>query len=156
MKYALLYHSNFLGIPSFEGGPFEFVTDRWYHLCILIAHTDQEAERETYLDGVLNHKTKSKLISEVKWPKGHNLTIGGRELELFGSHFNGQIADVQMFSRLLSKKEIEDFSFCKKVCNYPLTLLVITIKIHAFIRSKETLDIGTKLRLGVLLEERVQ
>ena len=105
-----------LGIKAFEGGPFERVPFRWYHLCALVSYTEKGAEREFYIDGELNHQTITKYLPESSWPKGHNLTIGGREIPFSaGVHFNGLVTDVQLFSRKLSTDEAIDYTTCAKV-----------------------------------------
>ena len=68
-----------------------------------------------YVDGQLNFQTTTKYLPGTKWPKGHNLTIGGREIAYSGVHFNGLVTDVQVFSRKLSVAEAVDYTTCKKV-----------------------------------------
>ena len=104
-----------LGIKYFGGGPFERVPFRWYHLCALISYTDEGAEREFYVDGKLNFQATTKYLPDTKWPKGHNLTIGGREISYSGVHFHGLVTDVQLFSRKLSKEEAVAYTTCSRV-----------------------------------------
>ena len=99
----------------FDGGPFERLVHRWYHMCVTADFTEKGAIRQFYLDGELNFEIVTDFLLDVKWPKGHNLTIGGREFEYYGAHFNGLVTDVQMYSRILTKGDIEDYSKCKKV-----------------------------------------
>ena len=89
---------------------------RWYHLCALISYTDEGAERELYLDGKKNYETTTGYLANSKWLKGHNLTIGAREFPFSaGVNFNGQVTDVQLFSRKLSRAEAVDYTTCSKV-----------------------------------------
>ena len=69
----------------FDGGPFERLTHRWYHMCVTADFTEKGAIRQFYLDGELNFEIVTEFLSDVKWPKGHNLTIGGREFEYYHS-----------------------------------------------------------------------
>ena len=104
-----------VGIKFFGGGEFERVPFRWYHLCALISYTSKGAERIFYVDGKLNYQTVTKYLPETKWPKGHNFTIGGREIPYSGVHFNGYVTDVQVFSRRLTEEEAIGYTTCQKV-----------------------------------------
>ena len=104
------------GIRHFDGGRFVRVPFRWYHLCAIISYRDKGAERELYLDGELNYQTTTGYLAESTWRRGHNLTIGAREFPFpAGVNFNGQVTDVQLFSRKLSRAEAIDFTTCSKV-----------------------------------------
>ena len=104
------------GIRHFDGGLFVRVPFRWYHLCAIISYTDKGAERELYLDGELNYQTSTGYLPESIWQRGHNLTIGAREFPFSaGVNFNGQVTDVQLFSRKLSRAEAIAYTTCAKV-----------------------------------------
>ena len=68
---------------------------------------------------------------QVGWNVGHNLTIGGRELEYSGTHLKGIVTDVQVsellkknylglreraqaFSRVISTEEAVAYTTCSE------------------------------------------
>ena len=63
------------------------------------------ASRVFYVNGEVNFKGETKYIPESIWPKGHNLTIGGREFKYAGVHLNGKVTDVQIWDRVLKEKD---------------------------------------------------
>ena len=103
------------GIKYFGGAPIEKLPFKWNHVCISVKYTQEGAERLIYADGSLIFQFTSEYLEEVKWPKGHNFTLGGRELKFVNVHLNGMITDVQIFSRKISAEEAVAYTACTKV-----------------------------------------
>ena len=105
----------FPGIKYFGGGPVEKIPYKWNHVCISVEYTQEGAERVIYADGKLIFQFTSKYLEKVKWSKGHNFTLGGRESKYVGVHLNGMITDVQIFSRKITADEAGAYTACEKV-----------------------------------------
>ena len=73
--------------------------------------SEKKIPRKIYINGELNYEFTTEYIPEVGairmrrflrnqvgWNVGHNLTIGGRELEYSGTHLKGIVTDVQVLS----------------------------------------------------------
>ena len=103
------------GIKYFGGAPIEKLPFKWNHVCISVKYTQEGAERLIYANGRLIFQFTSDYLKEVKWPNGHNFTLGGREIEYAGDHLNGMITDVQIFSRKITAEEAVEYTTCKKV-----------------------------------------
>ena len=83
-----------------------------------MSYTDTGVGQEIYIDGDLKYNnTRSGYLPEILWSRGQNLSIGGREIPIpsRGVNFNGHVTDVQVFSRKLSREEVNDYTTCSKV-----------------------------------------
>ena len=91
---------------------------KWEHICVSMEVNDELALRNFTLDGksYLN-SSSSGIFHDTLWTYGYNMTFGGREGGVWPEDlpFNGYITDVQVFSRTLSKEEMEDYTLCNQV-----------------------------------------
>ena len=101
---------------SWNGPSGDRKTYRWSHVCVSVRISEEGgAEREFSLDGKHHTNFSSDTFSTSLWPRGHNFTFGGREIYYYGPHLHGFIADVQIFSRQLSKEEMIGYTTCEQV-----------------------------------------
>ena len=108
-------HLYFQGIMSWNGPIEDRKTFRWTHVCVSVKIVDDKAERVFTVDGEHHVNFTSDIFTSSVWPRDHNFTFGGREIYYYGPHLNGHVADVQIFSRSLSKEEMIGYTTCENV-----------------------------------------
>ena len=113
----ILIHFFESGIAYFDGGVSPRDTHRWNHVCVSVNYTDLGAERTIFVDGKLHFKTTTAFLQSTIWPQGRTFAFGGSEpnMRYDGFALDGYMADIQVFSKVLSEEDMIGYTLCQKV-----------------------------------------
>lgn len=83
-------------------------------------------------------------MKQVQWDDGRLLVIGGREFSYSGTHFNGDITDVQVHVNLFEKYNIEEWPRKKgKLDQLPHQCLILDQVFSRELQPQDALDFTT-------------
>ena len=88
----------------------------WNHVCASVLYENEKATGRIFVNGKLNFNSSTKFLTDTIWPEDRLFTFGGRQSGDYKyANLNGLITDVQIFSRLLTDTEMQDYTMCLKV-----------------------------------------
>ena len=103
------------GIMYFGGPTVTRLTYKWNHVCVSVEYTDEGAERTIVPNDGDSFNFTSEYLQGSKWPRDRNFTFGGEETYYYGAPLEGYMTDIQIFSRILSHEEMEEYTLCNLV-----------------------------------------